>query len=157
MIEQLRRRGVMGELYPPKYLLEHLDFKSVREAPGTRREPPKFLVADDEEGIRSAIGDLLRTSGIACDFAVDGLDALRKIQKGRYDALLLDLHMPELDGVKTLEALQTIDPALPIVVLTGSDDPERLRQVREFKVVEILHKPFSWDKLKKLLPRLGMA
>lgn len=156
MIDQLRRRGVMGELYPPKYLLEHLDFKETRKERVTRKEPPRFLVADDDESIRAVIGDLLKAAGIACEYAVDGLDALRKIQKGRYDALFLDLHMPEMDGLKTLEALKTIDPALPIVVLTGLDD-ERLRQAREFKIVDVLQKPFTTDKMKALLPRLGLA
>jgi CheY-like chemotaxis protein len=156
MIDQLRRRGVMGELYPPKYLLEHVGFKEPRRDRVTRKEPPRLLVADDDESVRSAIGDLLRAAGVACEFAADGLDALRKIQKGKFDALFLDLHMPEMDGLKTLEALKTIDPALPIVILTGLDD-ERLRLAREFKIVDVLLKPFSTEKMKKILPKLGIS
>jgi CheY-like chemotaxis protein len=151
MIDQLRQQGIMGELYPPKYLLEHLRFQDSAR-PATRGGGrPCYLVADDEAGIRTMIGDMLAQSGIECEFAGDGLDALRKIQKRRYDALILDLNMPEMDGLKTLEALKTVDPDLPIAVLTGEDDPARIAAVKEFNVLGVLPKPFSLDKLKKLI------
>jgi CheY-like chemotaxis protein len=158
MIEQIRAKGLMGELYPPKYLLEHLNFTGTgngngkaagKAAPGSIR----YLIADDEERIRTMLGEMLNLHGIATDSAVDGLDALRKIQKGKYDGLILDLSMPEMDGIRTLEALKTIDPNLPIVVVTGMDDAARIQAAREFNVLGVLQKPFSWDKLKKLLPR----
>ena len=150
MIDQIRAKGLMGELYPPKYLLEHLAFS------GNGRNPPegfRILIADDEEKIRAMVGDMLRLHGIASECAVDGLDALRKIQKGKYDALILDLNMPEMDGLRTLEALKTIDPTLPIVVVTGSDDAAKIQAVKEFNILGMLQKPFPWEKLKKLLPK----
>ncbi|MDB5104713.1 MAG: hypothetical protein JWP91_2402 [Fibrobacteres bacterium] len=160
MIEQIRAKGLMGELYPPKYLLEHLSFQAngngngngngISRAGGDRI---RVLVADDEEKIRSMVGDMLRLQGIAAEFAGDGLDALRKIQKGKYDALILDLSMPEMDGLRTLEALKTIDPTLPIVVVTGTDDPAKIQAVKGFNVLGVLQKPFAWEKLKKLLPQ----
>jgi chemotaxis response regulator CheB len=154
MIEQMRAKGLMGELYPPKYLLEHLRFGGNGSAAGNRSgaDKPRILVADDEEKFRSMLGEMLTLQGFTPEFAGDGLDALRKIQKGKYDALILDLNMPEMDGLRTLEALKTIDPTLPIVVVTGMDDPARIQAVREFHVLGILQKPFAWDKLKKLLP-----
>ena len=159
MIEQIRAKGLMGELYPPKYLLEHLTFSrngkhSADPRPGS--DSIRFLVADDEEKIRVMVGDMLRMHGISSDFAADGLDAVRKIKKGRYDALILDLNMPEMDGLRTLEALKTIDPDLPIVVVTGMDDKAKINAVKEFNVLGILQKPFSWEKLKKLLPHFRM-
>jgi CheY-like chemotaxis protein len=152
MIEQLRQKGLMGELFPPKHLLEHLRFKEARPA-GHRsgHDKPRWLIADDDAAVRSFIGGLLQASGMEGDFATDGLDALRKIQKGRYDGLLLDLQMPEMDGLRTLEALKTIDPALPIVIMTGSDDAARIQAAKEFQVLGVLQKPFTLDKLKKLL------
>jgi chemotaxis response regulator CheB len=156
MIEQIRAKGLMGELYPPKYLLEHLDFHGNDKAEGGGRSGSqgiRFLVADDEEQIRALLGDMLRQHGIAAEFAGDGLDALRKIQKGKYDALILDLNMPEMDGLRTLEALKTIDPALPIVVVTGVEDASRIQAVKEFNVLGVLQKPFTWEKLKKMLPQ----
>jgi chemotaxis response regulator CheB len=158
MIEQFRSKGLMGELYPPKYLLEHLEFPGEGAAiPVAARKALRYLVADDEPKVRAMIGDMLRVHGITAEFAVDGLDALRKIQKTRYDALILDLAMPEMDGIKTLEALKTIDPTLPIVVVTGTDDHAKIHAAREYNVLGVLQKPFPWEKLKKLLPPLPPA
>ncbi len=158
-IEQLKQRGLMGELYPPKYLLEHLRFSNLENLGNRRRdgldEAPKILIADDEEKIRTLISDMLQAHGMTTELAVDGLDALRKLQKGKYDALILDLQMPEMDGIKTLEALKTIDPKLPIVVITGSDDASKIQAAKEFNVLGVLQKPFTWEKLKKILPYPG--
>ena len=156
MIERIRGAGLMGELYPPKHLLEHLDF-SKASATRAGSGAPRYLIADDEEKVRSMLADMLKLHGIASDAAVDGLDALRKIQKARYDALILDLAMPEMDGLKTLEALKTIDPGLPIVVMTGIDDPARIQAAKGFRVLGVLQKPFSWEKLKKMLPPVDAA
>jgi CheY-like chemotaxis protein len=154
MIERIRAKGLMGELYPPKNMLEHLDpgLPKPRPAGADGIAVPRYLIADDEEKVRSMLVEMLKLHGIAAECAVDGLDAVRKIQKGRYDALILDLAMPEMDGIKTLEALKTIDPGLPIVVMTGSEDSARIQAAKEFKVLGVLQKPFSWEKLKKLLP-----
>jgi CheY-like chemotaxis protein len=154
MIDRIRSKGLMGELYPPKNMLEHLDpgLPKPRAAGADGTAAPRYLIADDEEKVRSMLVEMLKLHGIAAECAVDGLDALRKIQKGRYDALILDLAMPEMDGIKTLEALKTIDPGLPIVVMTGSEDSARIQAAKEFKVLGVLQKPFSWDKLKKFLP-----
>lgn len=153
MIERIRDKGLMGELYPPKHLLEHLEFAVAPKAGAAAPAGLRMLVADDEEKVRTVMIEMLQAHGISAEPAADGLDALRKIQKGRYDAMLLDLVMPEMDGLRTLEALKTIDPALPIVVMTGSDDPARVQAAKEFKVLGVLQKPFTWDKLKKLLPQ----
>src|SRR5690606_32577906 len=81
MIDQFRSRGLMGDLFPAKYLLEHLEF-SGRDASGNGGTPaasrPKFLVADDEEQVRVVVGEMLRQHGIAVETAADGLDAVRK-------------------------------------------------------------------------------
>jgi CheY-like chemotaxis protein len=156
MIDRLREKGLMGELYPPKHLLEHLAFAAAPGAgAGAADAPFRVLVADDEEKVRSLLLEMFDMHGIEAEPAVDGLDALRKIQKSRYGALILDLAMPEMDGLRTLEALKTIDPELPIVVMTGADEPARIQAAREFKVRGVLAKPFTWDKLKTLLPEAG--
>ncbi len=158
LIDQLRNRDLIGELFPPKYLFEHLHFNSLDESEkGNAKKPkptPKILVADDEEKVRTYLLDMLQSHGFLADSAVDGIDALRKLQKGHYAGLILDLQMPEMDGLKTLEALKTIDPKLPIVVMTGLEDSAKIQSAKSFNVLGVLQKPFTWEKLKKLLPPL---
>jgi CheY-like chemotaxis protein len=156
MIEQLQNLGLISGLFPPKYLLENLHFnendKDGSKSDSNANQSPRILVVDDEALTRNVIVEMLRTHGMSVDFAADGLDALRKLQKIRYDALILDLHMPEMDGIKTLEALKTLDPKLPIVVMTGSDDHAKIQAAKEFNVLGVLQKPIAWEKLKKILP-----
>jgi CheY-like chemotaxis protein len=156
MIEQLQKLGLMGELYAPKQLLEHMRFRVPGLKHAARRdgliEAPRILIADDEEKVRTQLSDMLKTHGMTVDFAGDGLDAVRKLQKCKYDALLLDLQLPELDGLKILEALKTIDPELAIILMTNPDAQAMVLAAKEFKVQGMLQKPYSWEKLKKLLP-----
>jgi CheY-like chemotaxis protein len=113
-----------------------------------------WLVVDDEKNVRDVIGDILFFEKIACDFATDGLDALRKIQKTRYSGMILDIKMPEMDGLQTLNALQTIDPDIPILIITGFDDEQTQKAAENPNVVGILLKPFTGEDIKGHLHKI---
>jgi len=66
---------------------------------------PKILVVDDDENLRSIYKTNLEKRGYTVDLAIHGKDALMKIPEWKPDIVLLDIMMPELDGVKVLENL----------------------------------------------------
>jgi two-component system chemotaxis response regulator CheY len=74
------------------------------------------LVVDDEESVRASVADVIRTVGYTVIEASDGDDALRMLSTMRFHAIVLDLHMPRLDGVAMLSALSKPPP---VVVLSG--------------------------------------
>jgi len=78
------------------------------------------LVVDDDEEIRSTICELLEAAGYPVERAADGLEGIRAIEQGRPSLVLLDMHMPELDGpgLARLLAERGFDP--PIVVMTAT-------------------------------------
>jgi len=151
MISDLQEQNLIDELYSPHSILSHLEF-GPHVTPGTRAK--KILIVDDEEEIRNVIGDILSLENIFCDFATDGLDAISKIQRNKYSGIILDMKMPELNGVKTLAALQTMEPNLPILIITGFDDNQTREATENKNVVGVLIKPFTGEDIKKFLPQL---
>ncbi len=150
MISELQQQNLIDELYPMQYLLEHLEFPAPM-SPTPHR--PKILVVDDEPDVRRAICCLLEVEDILTDEAEDGLDAIRKLQKEPYSAVFLDLQMPELDGLKALEAIKTIDPNLPILIVSGRGDQEIGKNIKNL-CEGILTKPFTLEELRRFLPKL---
>jgi len=151
MADDLESLNLIDEVYTQRAILANLDFSS--DSPPEPSEK-QWLIVDDEEDIRNVIGTILSMEGIESDTAVDGLDALRKIQKTRYAAMILDIKMPELDGLQTLQALQTIDPDIPILIVTGFEDEETKRAGDNTNVKGTLLKPFTSADLRYLLPEM---
>ncbi|MBF0432029.1 MAG: response regulator [Fibrobacteria bacterium] len=149
MIEELQKLDLIDDLYPPTSLLANLEFT---HAPQADRAKAHWLVVDDEENVREVIGDILFFENIACDFAKDGLEALSKVQKTKYSAIMLDIKMPELNGLKTIEALETIEPNIPVLIITGYDDSQTKAASHKPNVIGILLKPFTGEDIKKFFP-----
>ena len=115
----------------------------------------KLLVIDDEEGIRNLLDTLLRRKGYDVVLADDGRKGLVLFRRERPDVVVLDLKMPEMDGVMVLQQIRSVDLTQPVIILTGAGTPEREQQVRALGVTEFVEKEFSLhclgDALKRLL------
>lgn len=84
----------------------------------------KLLVIDDDEYIRELYEEVLDDAGFDVDTAVDGVDGLDKIEKGKYDLVLLDIMMPKKDGVEVLRALREAKSDVKVLLLTNlAHDP----------------------------------
>jgi chemotaxis response regulator CheB len=151
MIEELQDADLIDEFYPLGSLAVNLDF-----AHGQPLSPAEthLLVVDDEKKVREVIRDILHFEKVSCDFASDGLEALRKVQKTKYAGILLDIKMPELNGLQTLDALRTIEPEIPITIITGYDDNETHKASENPNVTGILLKPFTGEDIKKHLRKM---
>lgn len=85
------------------------------------QHPPRILVVDDEAAIRLILRTLLERQGYAVMTAASGLDALERIERYRFDLLLLDLLMPGMGGLEVAQQAQTLQPAAAILLFTDSD------------------------------------
>ena len=81
--------------------------------------PSKILVVDDERAIRSILKEALDYEGYDVDTAEDGQVGFDKLKGGGYDLVLCDIKMPHMDGMEMLEAAHKLDPALPIIMISG--------------------------------------
>ena len=115
----------------------------------------KILVIDDEQGIRNLLDTLLRRKGYDVVLAESGRQGLELFRRERPDVIVLDLKMPEMDGLTVLRQIQNLDPRKPVIVLTGAGTAEAEQQVRALGVTEYVEKEFSLhllgDSLKRLL------
>ena len=119
----------------------------------TSQEESQVLVVDDDAAIRKLVSSVLRRSGYRVDTAEDGVEAVLKIGLVEYQAILLDLMMPNLDGFSFLSTINEQKPDLldRIIVMSAASPQviaERMRDVR----FTLLAKPFELD---ELLRRVG--
>jgi DNA-binding NtrC family response regulator len=115
----------------------------------------KILVIDDEQGIRDLLDTLLRRKGYDVVLAESGRKGLELFRRERPDVVVLDLKMPGMDGLAVLQQVRSLNPTLPVIILTGAGTPETEQQVRAMGVTEYVEKEFSLhllgDSLKRLL------
>lgn len=104
-----------------------------------------LLVVDDDEANRTMLARRLVRLGYKVTVAENGRRALEALQAERFDLVLLDIQMPELNGYEVLERLKA-DPALrdiPVIVLSASDETERVARCIEMGAEDYLPKPFD--------------
>jgi len=122
----------------------------------SRRAPPRVLVVDDEPVILDLMVDLLTERDYRVDTAGNGREALEKLSTGAYDAILLDLKMPEMDGRFLFQEVGRQFPSLSkrVVFATGDTVDEETRSFIEHTHQPLLSKPFEIDKVLTTLSKL---
>ncbi|MDM8515259.1 response regulator [Desulfobacterales bacterium HSG16] len=83
-----------------------------------------LLIIDDEPGIIDAYGRYFKKRGFRVDNAQDGQSGLNKLLDGEYDVALVDLRMPELDGIKVIQQAVEADVSASLVILTGHGEKQ---------------------------------
>ena len=114
----------------------------------------KILIIDDEQGIRDLLDTLLRRKGYDVVVAKNGQEGLKVFRRECPDVVVLDLKMPEMDGITALREIRTLDPHKPVIILTGAGTPEAEQQVRALGASEFVEKEFSLHRLGDSLKRL---
>jgi CheY-like chemotaxis protein len=109
---------------------------------------------DDEPYVRDVLAEYLRARGLEVAEASNGLEALLRFKHARPDAIVLDILMPRLGGLRTLRRIRALDSSITVVVVTGTADADLRRQMEGYGVAAILAKPV---KLDDLWSALGVA
>lgn len=110
-----------------------------------------ILIVDDELEVRDATRALLERQGHAISEEDDGVRVAATVAGGRPDLVIIDLGMPEQDGVKTIAALRRDHPALKILAVSGGD---RLDEAKSAGADAILEKPYRSAQLRELIAAL---
>ncbi len=110
----------------------------------------RVLIVDDEAGIRDSLKLLLKNS-FDVHTAEDGAQALTLVDEIHPDLILLDVMMPNLDGVATLKQLKERSTDIPVIMLTATNTVRTAVQAMKFGAVDYLSKPFEVEELTNLI------
>ncbi|MBM4274840.1 MAG: response regulator [Deltaproteobacteria bacterium] len=108
---------------------------------------PRVVIIDDEERFRTTLRKTLTLQGVqAADFG-SGREALQALREQGADVVLLDLRMPEMDGLATLQAIKAIDPEIEVIILTGHASLDAAQEIIKLGAYDYLLKPCPTDEL----------
>lgn len=110
-------------------------------------ERSHVLVADDDPSVRRLLSELLESKGYLVDEAPDGSTALARLHARHYDLLIVDLNMPEIDGLTVTRIARQATRALPVIIITGHSTEERAVEAANLGVSGYLLKPFEPDQV----------
>jgi len=110
----------------------------------------KVLVIDDEQGVRSLLDTLLSRKGYDIVLTNRSRKGPKLFRRERPDVIVLDLNMPELDGIAVLQQLRDLNPDRPVIMLTGAGTPGKEHRVHALSVSG-LSKEFSLHRLADAL------
>ena len=114
----------------------------------------RILVVDDEEiVIRSCVRVLSDDGDNEVEAVQDGLEALKKLDDGHFDVLILDIMMPKMDGLEVLRRVKETHPDIDVIMVTGLSQIETAVKSMKLGAFDYLPKPFDPDELKLVVKR----
>lgn len=108
---------------------------------------PRLLVVEDEAAIRAGLIDLLVYHGYEVDAAEDGRSGLNKALSGKFDLILLDVMLPEIDGFEICNRIREQDKEQAIIMLTAKSDDDDIIRGLQLGADDYVAKPFSVSQL----------
>lgn len=113
---------------------------------GPKEMSASVLLVDDDPQIVRAIVPALEVSGLAVTIATNGADALQHVDCGRWDALIVDLGLPDIDGKSVVRHSRSRSTA-PVIVISAQHSAEEVESARAAGACCFLHKPFRTPEL----------
>jgi len=113
----------------------------------------RVLLVDDEVILVATLGRVLSAAGLEVDTARSGAEALERFRRNRYDVVVTDLTMEDVDGLEILRAVKRIDPDVCVTVVTGQSNEEAGIQALREGAEDYLFKPFQPEELVLRLRR----
>lgn len=107
----------------------------------------KILVVDDEAGIRRILKDILELEKYQITEATNGVEALVKIKKAKFDLIILDIKMPQMDGMDVLERIQILSPEVPVIMISGHADIDTAVEAVRNGAFDFISKPLDLNRL----------
>ena len=114
----------------------------------------KVLLVDDEHDFVEALAERMETRGMKVSATTSAKEAIKKIETESFDAIVLDLQMPEMDGLEALSIIKKIRPELQIILLTGHATVEKGIEAMKLGALDLIEKPAD---LKTIVEKINTA
>jgi len=108
-----------------------------------------IMIVDDEPDILIVLGEFLSKEGFKVLTANDGKKAIEKIKENKIDLILLDMAMPNLNGIETLREIKKLSPAVSVIMITAYRDAEKVVEAFRLGAYDCIFKPFDLKYLRK--------
>lgn len=113
----------------------------------------RVLAVDDEDALRSLYAQAIASMGYQVDTAPDGTEAINKINSSLYDAVILDIHMPRVDGFEVLSHIKGHSPSTEVIIVTAMHDLKTAVQAIKLGAYDFVSKPIQLSELAIVLAR----
>jgi DNA-binding response OmpR family regulator len=114
-------------------------------------EAKRVLIVDDDPDIHRFLAIVLEGKGLRIETALDGVEGLEKFSRDRWDVVITDVNMPNMDGLELLERISAMRTGTPVVVMTVETTAERIITAIRDKAFAWLCKPFTKDAVVRLV------
>jgi DNA-binding NtrC family response regulator len=111
------------------------------------REQARILIIDDEETVRKSLAAVLEDKGYLVDTAENGKEAIQKSKAKIYNLALVDLRLPDMDGIELLTAMRNTTPKMVKIIITGYPSLENAIEAVNRGADSYMVKPYSMEKL----------
>lgn len=109
--------------------------------------PDRVLLVDDEADFVEILAERMRSRGVDVTCALSGREAIQHAEEGSFDAVVLDLAMPGLDGIETLRRLREMQPQLQVMILSGRATVKTAVEAIQLGAIDIFEKPTDVETL----------
>ncbi len=107
----------------------------------------KVLLVDDEQDFLKALSERMQTKGLQITSANSGEEAIKAVGDEFFDAVILDMKMPGLDGIETLKKIKEINPDVQVILLTGHATVDKGIEAMKLGAMDFLEKPAEINSL----------
>jgi DNA-binding NtrC family response regulator len=114
---------------------------------------PAILVVDDDEVMRQTLSDVLKKKGYAVSTAETGGQTISSIKEQLFDLVLLDIRLPDMDGLDVLKSVKEIESDLMVIVMTAYSDVQTAVMAMKSGAYDYIDKPFELEELKILIQK----
>jgi two-component system, response regulator, stage 0 sporulation protein F len=112
---------------------------------------PRLLIVDDESDIREFARNFFKKRQIEVSIASGGRQALELIAQEKPNLVLLDVRMEEITGIEVLRELRKTNPSVKVIMVSGVEDAETIKEANSLGVIGYIHKPFILEELEKIV------
>jgi DNA-binding NtrC family response regulator len=113
----------------------------------------KILLVDDEQDFLETLSQRISLRGIDVASTTSAKEAIAKVAAESYDAIILDLQMPEMDGLEVLKAIKELKPEMQIIVLTGHATVKKAIEAMKLGALDLIEKPVDLDTILKKIKK----
>ena len=107
----------------------------------------RILVVDDDPNSRDILKRLLTLSGYEVETVISGKEAVKRLKRSKFNLVLTDLDMPDMDGITLLSHVKSQYPDIPVIMVTGRASGESRNEALEVGADGLLSKPYTEDQL----------